>query len=69
MTWYCVKETRDDFGHVTAQIVDAADSDEKPMDYADCTEDYDISYTWLGSMAEVEKFMWLLEGNQIKGNI
>ena len=60
MIWYCIKETRDDDGNVTAGVVDTAESDEKPMDYADSTEYYDISYTWVGSMDEVKKYMKML---------
>lgn len=62
MTWYCVKEMRDDFGYVTVGVVDTTESDEKPDDFADCTEEYDISYTWLSSMEEAERFMRLLKG-------
>lgn len=64
MTWYCVKEIRDDDGNVTVRIVDTTESDEKPMDFADSTEEYDISYTWLSSMDEAERLMRLLKGEK-----
>ena len=54
MTWYCVRETRDDAGRLSARLVDQAESEEKPADEAFAEEDQDIYYTWYGSLQAAE---------------
>ena len=53
-TWYCVAETRDDYGHVTARLVDVTDADEKPEDMTFGREDDDLCYTWYNSLEAAE---------------
>lgn len=54
MTWYCVRETWDDAGRLSARLVDQAESEEKPADEVFVEEDQDIYYTWYGSLQAAE---------------
>lgn len=53
--WYCVIETYDDYGRVTANLVDVAETDEKPVDTAESTDTKDIYCTWYGSEQEANR--------------
>ena len=54
-TWYCVKTVWDDYGCMSARIIDSCESDEKPLDDPYCEDDLDLYYTWYAGKEAAER--------------
>lgn len=56
-TYYCVKSSVDNHGHMTATITESVEAEEQPADSYVSTSRKDIYMDWFESREEAEKFV------------
>lgn len=56
-TYYCVKSSVDNHGHMTATITESVEAEEQPADSYVSTSRKDIYTDWFESREEAKKFV------------